>query len=196
MYMYDLFFNENKEKKKLSVRGFTEIYSQMIYAALSDGFEPCEDEAQLVIAETYKLAEESNCPIIIIGSPAQKKKDREYLSRPVDLRELREIAFAITENKEIAADSKKISIDEKSFSVSYDGQTATLTKLEFQLFLMLKNAEAPLSREDIRKELWQNTEKTNISDVYVCYLRRKLVPLFGDGFLTSVRGKGYIMRLP
>lgn len=196
--MYDFIFNEEqeKEKKKLSVRGFTEIYSQMIYAVLSDRFEPCESEPQLVIAEKDELTQEKSCPVIIIGSPAEKKKNRKYVSRPVDLGELRKIAFALTEKADSATDLKTVLIDEEEHSVSYGGNTAILTKLEFQLFLMLKNAELPLSREDIRKVLWQNTEKTNISDVYVCYLRKKLAPLFGDGFLTSVRGKGYIMRLP
>ncbi len=198
MYMCNFIFNEEqeKEKKKLSVRGFTEIYSQMIYAVLSDGFEPCESEPQLVIAEEDQLAAEKDCPVIIIGSPASKKKNREYMSRPVDLSELRRIAATLTAKAEIAADPKKVSIDEERLYVSYEGKNAVLTKLEFQLFLMLKNAKGPLSREDIRKALWQNTEKTNISDVYVCYLRKKLSVLFGDGFLTSVRGKGYIMRLP
>ena len=198
MYMYDFIFNEeqNKEKKRLFVRGFSENYSRMIYSVLCDGFQPCENDPHLIISEKDDFSGEENCPIIIIGAPAAKKKNRENLSRPVDLKELRRLAFELTKEKETAEGQKSVTVNDKKLSVSYGNQTANLTKLEFQLFLMLKNANAPLSREDIRKELWQNTDKTNISDVYVCYLRKKLSPLFGDGFLTSVRGKGYIMRLP
>ncbi len=196
--MYDFIFNEKQEseKKRLSVRGFTEAYQRMIYAVFSDGFVACDNKPQLVIAEADELVSEKNCPVIILGSPASKKKGREYLNRPVDLGELQRLGLALVAENEIEADPQKVCINSEKLSVSYGGEAVCLTKLEFQLFLMLKDAAGPLSREDIRGALWENTEKTNISDVYVCYLRKKLSRLFGDGFIVSLRGKGYVMRLP
>jgi len=198
MYMYDFIFNEGstEPKKKLSVRGFTDEYEAMLCAVLADGFER-GDAPNLVIAESDGLAKEQNIPAIVIGAPPRiKKKNRIYLSRPVDIALLRKSAFSLVSEKEAAPDPRVVSINSKELSVSYKGETVSLTRLEFALFLMLKNADGPLSREDIRASLWADTEKTNISDVYVCYLRKKLSGLFGDGFLTSVRGKGYVMRLP
>ncbi len=196
--MFDFIFNESTSKKKkgLVVIGFTENYRNMLFSVLADEFEFSNTAPELVIAEEDKLASEENIPAIIIGSSPGKKKNRAYLKRPISISELRKVAFALTEKNENSQNPHLVITNNTSCSVSYDGKTALLTKLEYELFLMLKNAEAPLSREDIRQALWQNTEKTNISDVYICYLRKKLASLFGEGFIVSLRGKGYVMRLP
>ncbi len=197
MYMYDFIFNEKQteNKKGLMVRGFTDTYRKMLFSVLSDSFDASENP-QLIICEGDKLAGEENIPVIVIGSKKSDKKGRTYLSRPVNISELRKIASALTEKKEAASNPETIVLNDSSCTVSYNGKSAQLTRLEYKLFLLLKNAQSPLSRESIREKLWENTEKTNISDVYVCYLRKKLSALFGEGFLVSVRGKGYVMRLP
>ena len=198
MYMYDFIFNEGspEPKKQLCVRGFTDEYREMLYAVLSDRFEKGEAPL-LVIAEGESLINEQSVPANVIGAPTQKrKKNRIYLSRPVDIALLRKSALSLVSEKETVPDPDVVSISREELSVSYKGETVSLTRLEFGLFLMLKDADVPLSREDIRASLWADTDGTNISDVYVCYLRKKLSGLFGEGFLTSVRGKGYVMRLP
>ena len=196
-YMYDFIFNENTQenKKGLSVRGFTETYKNMLVSVLSDGFR-LTDTPSLVIAESDELAGDEGIPAIIIGSSAGKKSGRAYLSRPVNIKELRMLAAALSEKREAPSNPEAVVTNDDGCTVSYGGSTARLTKLEYELFIMLKNADAPLSREYIRERLWKNTEKTNISDVYVCYLRKKLSHLFGEGFIVSIRGKGYVMRLP
>ena len=189
IYMYDFIFNEDlsRRRKTLSVRGFTLPYKEMLFSVLGDSF----------TADDRSFVKENKVPVIIIGaSTGGKKKNRIYLSRPVDIKELRKTALSLAAKQNDDLDPDVVITNDEAMTVSYKGITASLTKLEYKLFLMLKNAGAPLSREDIRNALWQNTDKTNISDVYVCYLRKKLSALFGDGFLTSVRGKGYIMRLP
>ncbi|MBR5448311.1 MAG: helix-turn-helix domain-containing protein, partial [Clostridia bacterium] len=42
--------------------------------------------------------------------------------------------------------------------------------------------------------LWQSTDGTNAPDVYISYLRRKLTPILGEGFIINVRGAGYMIR--
>ena len=199
IYMYDFIFNEDlsRRRKTLSVRGFTLPYKEMLFSVLGDSFTADDRSPQLIIAESDAFVKENKVPVIIIGaSTGGKKKNRIYLSRPVDIKELRKTALSLAAKQNDDLDPDVVITNDEAMTVSYKGITASLTKLEYKLFLMLKNAGAPLSREDIRTALWQNTDKTNISDVYVCYLRKKLSALFGDGFLTSVRGKGYIMRLP
>ena len=80
--------------------------------------------------------------------------------------------------------------------IEYLGKTATLTEREDELFRVLFEHSGELvSREDLVAAVWGENTSTNVADVYVSYLRRKLTPLFGDGVLPSVRGAGYILHL-
>ena len=62
----------------------------------------------------------------------------------------------------------------------------------FEYFL--NNKGRHISREELRANLWNETENTNAPDVYVSYLRQKLKPIMGDGVLVNVRGKGYLLK--
>lgn len=84
-------------------------------------------------------------------------------------------------------------------SVSYNGMTARLSGRETALFTCLySHAGKPVSREKLRETVWGNEteEGTNVVDVYVSYLRRKLAPIFGKGVIVSERGLGYTLILP
>lgn len=105
-----------------------------------------------------------------------------------------------TEQREIVRDEdfsgNNVTLDDRI--VSYCGKQVKLTEREADLFkyLMSRRGET-VSREDIRKNVWEKNGviDTNVTDVYVSYLRRKLKPLFGDGVIISVRGKGYVISL-
>ena len=87
------------------------------------------------------------------------------------------------------------SFDAESGSVEYGTEKAVLTPKEAELFAyLLKASPNPVSREELRRALWKDTENTNAPDVYVSYLRRKLRPLFGDGVIVNERGAGYILK--
>jgi DNA-binding response OmpR family regulator len=77
--------------------------------------------------------------------------------------------------------------------VTRAGHPISLTAKEFSLleFLMLHRGEC-VSRSQLLTELWQmQTETgTNIVDVYVNYVRRKVDPE-GAGLIETVRGMGY-----
>ena len=61
-----------------------------------------------------------------------------------------------------------------------------------------RNAGKPLSRAAIAEEVWRQTpvdvEETNIVDVYVAYLRKKLDTPSEQPLLQTVRGVGYVLR--
>jgi len=82
--------------------------------------------------------------------------------------------------------------------VSRAGKTIALTAKEFALleYLMLHKGEC-LSRSQLLTDLWQMPMETstNIVDVYVNYLRRKLDGV-GTGLIETVRGMGYRLREP
>jgi two-component system OmpR family response regulator len=72
--------------------------------------------------------------------------------------------------------------------------TVDLTTREFALleFLMRHPGEV-LSRARILEQVWDYNYEgfSNVVDVYVGYLRRKLEPILGQPFIRTVRGVGY-----
>ncbi len=86
--------------------------------------------------------------------------------------------------------------DSESLTVTFGSLSVCLTEREGKLFEFLWNRRGEcVSRADIRKGVWGSEGDTNVTDVYVTYLRRKLAPLFGDGAIRSVRGRGYILDI-
>ena len=82
-------------------------------------------------------------------------------------------------------------------TVSFRGRTVKLTSREDELFrLMYEHRGKVVSRERIAAAVWGSDTSTNVTDVYMSYLRRKLVTVLGDGVLSSVRGEGYILKMP
>jgi DNA-binding response OmpR family regulator len=75
-----------------------------------------------------------------------------------------------------------------------------LTRRETDLLEYLaRHAGHPVSREQLAAHIWHtstpNRGGTNIVDVYVSYLRRKLGTLGRQSIIRSVRGVGYELRL-
>lgn len=82
--------------------------------------------------------------------------------------------------------------------ISYRGKQAQLTERESRLFTCLAGRGGKIvTRRELLDEVWDGADgETNVTDVYISYLRRKLTPLFGQGVLLTVRGQGYILHLP
>jgi DNA-binding response OmpR family regulator len=87
-------------------------------------------------------------------------------------------------------------------TVSYEGKRIELTGKEFALleFLMLRRG-APCSRTELLSEVWHSTPEagTNVVDVYITYLRKKLAAAHPDdnvwtSVIETVRGLGYQIR--
>jgi len=81
--------------------------------------------------------------------------------------------------------------------VFYEGREVTLTGKEFALleYLMLRRGES-VSRGELLTQVWKTEENkgTNIVDVYINYLRRKLESQEGrseKNLIQTVRGIGY-----
>lgn len=82
--------------------------------------------------------------------------------------------------------------------VSFGEKSVQLTEREMMLFeLMASRPGEIVTREEIRSCVWrENDGTTNVADVYISYLRKKLIPLFGRGVIITVRGQGYMLVLP
>lgn len=76
-----------------------------------------------------------------------------------------------------------------------------LTQREFALLeCLMRNAGRTMTRDEIARDVWAQTpidlEETNIVDVYVLYLRKKLDADGDPPMLHTVRGAGYVLRAP
>lgn len=87
-----------------------------------------------------------------------------------------------------------IEVNRVDHSVTCDRQPVTLTAKEFALleYLLLNRGQA-VSRATLLEQVWktQPDASTNVVDVYVNYLRRKLIWAGDRPLIQTVRGKGY-----
>ncbi len=122
--------------------------------------------------------------------------------RPLDLagflRLLREIrGEAEPSVLAVPEEDERVEYERSGRTVSFRGRTVKLTAREDELFrLMYEHRGKVVSRERITASVWGSGTSTNVTDVYMSYLRRKLVSVLGDGVLSSVRGEGYILKMP
>ncbi len=90
-------------------------------------------------------------------------------------------------------------LDPLSRDVHRGERKLVLTQREFALLeYFMRHAEKPVTRAEIAEQVWRQTpvdvEETNIVDVYVAYLRRKLDASEEIPMLQTVRGVGYVLR--
>lgn len=84
-----------------------------------------------------------------------------------------------------------ITVDLLSRRTSVDGEPVRLTATEFDLLVyLMRNPGRVLSRSQLLRSVWGYGEdaSTNVVDVYVGYLRRKLGR---PELITTVRSRGY-----
>jgi DNA-binding response OmpR family regulator len=88
----------------------------------------------------------------------------------------------------------RISVDQVRHEATVGGRTFSLSAREFALLqAFVGHPSQVLSRQDLLSMAWDMDfdPGTNLVDVYVGYLRRKL----GDALIETVRGSGYRLRL-
>jgi two-component system response regulator MprA len=92
-----------------------------------------------------------------------------------------------------------IVLDPLSREVFRGNRHLVLTQREFALLEhLMRHAGTPLTRAEIAEQVWRqtpiDTDETNIVDVYVAYLRKKLDAVDEQPMLETVRGVGYVLR--
>ncbi|RZB19191.1 DNA-binding response regulator [Streptomyces sp. F001] len=83
-----------------------------------------------------------------------------------------------------------IALETRARQAYVDGRILQLSAREAALLEhLMRNAGSVLSREDLLSDVWgyEASEGSNVVDVYIRYLRRKL----GASRITTVRGQGY-----
>jgi two-component system, OmpR family, copper resistance phosphate regulon response regulator CusR len=90
-----------------------------------------------------------------------------------------------------------LELNDHSKTVVRDGKEISLTTTEYRLLLyFIKNRNRVLSRVEILEEVWGvNFDMgTNVVDVYVNYLRKKIDNFQNDKLIHTVIGMGYVLK--
>ncbi len=88
-------------------------------------------------------------------------------------------------------------VDCQARTVSRGGVSISLTGKEFDILeYLIRNSGAVLSREKIGRHIWNYDYEggSNVVDVYIRYLRKKLDDGFSPKLIHTVRGAGYVLR--
>jgi two-component system, OmpR family, copper resistance phosphate regulon response regulator CusR len=122
----------------------------------------------------------------------------DYLVKPFSFLELSARARALLRRSHLPSESVltvlDLSLDRVERKVQRGGRSIELTVKEFALLeYLMRNAGRRLTRAMIIEHVWNLTfdSATNIVDVYVNYLRRKVDDGFPAPLIHTVRGVGY-----
>ena len=125
----------------------------------------------------------------------------DYLVKPFSMEELLARVRALTRSSFGQVNNTlkvgDLEMDLSAHTVSREGRPITLSSKEFALlrYFML-NPGIVLSREKIEDHIWNFDYEggTNVVDVYISYLRRKIDHGFAVKMLKTVRGAGYVLK--
>jgi DNA-binding response OmpR family regulator len=165
---------------------------------------PVKDGEQ-VLAEVREM--DADLPVLVLTA-RQEVETRvrcldlgadDLMTKPFSLHELRARCRALLRRKRetrLQLRAGDLELDRMEHSARRAGQPILLTNKEFALLehLMLNRGQC-VSRVDLLDSVWnmEPAQTTNIVDVYVNYLRRKLKDPPPGLLIRTVRGQGYMV---
>ncbi len=165
---------------------------------------PVKDGEQ-VLDEVRAL--DANLPVLVLTGRQEvdtrvRCLDRgadDLMTKPFSLHELRARCRALLRRKRetrLQLRAGDLELDRLDHTARRGTRAIVLTNKEFALLehLMLNRGEC-VSRVDLLESVWnlEPAQTTNIVDVYVNYLRRKLEDPPPGRLIRTVRGRGYIV---
>ncbi|QKG83459.1 response regulator transcription factor [Kroppenstedtia pulmonis] len=131
----------------------------------------------------------------------------DYMTKPFEIEELLARIRACIRTHQIQKQSGEeetlvladLKVQPQTRMVVRAGQAMDLTPREFNLLVyLLQNKNQVLNREQIITHVWGYDFEgdTNVVDVYIRYLRKKIDAGFDVPLIQTVRGVGYRMREP
>lgn len=129
----------------------------------------------------------------------------DYMTKPFQIEELlariraslrvSKLQWKQEQEKILQVDDLKVFV--KSYSVKRADVDIELTPREFELLLyLMENKNIVLSREQILNHVWgyDFMADTNVVDVYIRYLRKKVDYQFNSQLIQTIRGVGYVIK--
>ncbi len=160
------------------------------------------------IEVAHRIRKTSNTPIIILTAK-DSVDDKvtgldagadDYLVKPFSIEELlarvrahlRRVSPAVTGEVRVA----DLVMNVEGREAFRDGRRMDLSAKEFELLdLFARNPGKVYSRFEIEEKVWpEYSGSSNVVDVYVGYLRRKLEANGERRLLHTIRGVGYVLR--
>ncbi|PPA72265.1 response regulator transcription factor [Jeotgalibacillus proteolyticus] len=130
----------------------------------------------------------------------------DYVTKPFQIEELlARIRAALRHSAGLKQDEqdeewlkvKDLFLNEKTREVKRAERQIELTPREFDLLVyLMKNHRQVLNREQILNAVWgfDYFGDTNVVDVYIRYLRKKVDGIGTDLLIHTIRGVGYVLR--
>ncbi|MEQ6076543.1 two-component system response regulator YkoG [Bacillus subtilis] len=128
----------------------------------------------------------------------------DYVTKPFEIEELlARIRAALRQNGTKTEDIgtfltyDDLRVNEKTREVRRGDKEVELTPREFDLLVyMLKHPQQVLTREQILSSVWgfDYIGDTNVVDVYIRYIRKKLDYPYGKQLIHTIRGVGYAIK--
>ena len=200
-YAVDSVFNGSDALEYLKSTDYDVAVLDVMMPAL-DGFE--------VVSEYRKSG--GNTPILLLTA-RDATEDRvhgldsgadDYLVKPFSFPELLARTRVLLRRHGGTSSSAVISydclkLDPVSHKVERDGQNIDLSAKEFAVLeYLMRNPETVVTRENILSHAWswEYDGVSNIVDVYIRYLRKKIDDPLDRKLINTIRGVGYILRSP
>jgi DNA-binding response OmpR family regulator len=127
----------------------------------------------------------------------------DYLAKPFAFAELLARLRALARRSTLQPEPERrvgdVVLDEQRHMVRVGDRSADLSAREFALLnYFMRHPGQVLSRRQILDAVWgaEPDVYSNVVDLYVHYLRRKLTELRRGDVLRTVRGVGYVLRAP
>lgn len=125
----------------------------------------------------------------------------DYLVKPFDFDELlariRAMTRKYTPVKSTVLSLGDLSLDTKTHAVTRAGKEIRLSAKEYSILeYMLRNQGVVLSRERLENSMWNfdYSGGSNVVDVYISYLRKKVDEGFDKKLIHTVRGAGWVLK--
>jgi DNA-binding response OmpR family regulator len=125
----------------------------------------------------------------------------DYVVKPFALEEVAARLHALLRRRPAGEDevveAGDLRLDPRTHGASRGDRDLDLTRREFELLrFFLRHADEVVDRRRLHEEVWGYTfdPGTNVADVFVGYLRRKLEAGGEPRVLHTVRGVGFILR--
>ena len=166
---------------------------------LRDGFEVCSTLRERgcwapVLMLTARDQVEDRIQGLDVGAD-------DYLAKPFDFGELlarlRALQRRAPAERPARLEVGDLVVDPATHEVLRAGQHVSLTAREFRLLEFLaRHPREVVTRTQLLEHVWDEHYEgsTNIIDVYVSYLRKKLELPFGRPLIRTVRGVGYTLN--
>lgn len=125
----------------------------------------------------------------------------DYLTKPFDFNELLARIRAMLRRREektsTVLEHKGVSVNISSHEVTRDGKEIELTSKEYNILeYMMQNIGCVISRDKLSTHVWNYDYDggSNVIDVYMHHLRKKIDEDYDDKLISTVKGVGYIIK--